>query len=111
MENIEPIKAPKSAYIHIPFCKRKCSYCAFTSIPALNLIDDYIKKLITEIKHFYKGTPLKTLYIGGGTPSLLNIKHFEKILSLLLKHILLQHNKKTCNFKLLNMQFISISFH
>lgn len=75
-------KSAQSAYIHIPFCKRKCNYCAFTSIPALNLIDDYIKKLTLEIKHFYKNTPLKTLYIGGGTPSLLDIKHFKKILSL-----------------------------
>ena len=87
MENIEPLKALKSknagsVYIHIPFCKRKCSYCAFTSFAALNLADDYIKKLTTEIKHFYKGTPLNTLYIGGGTPSLLDIKHFKKIFSL-----------------------------
>ena len=99
MENIEPKKAlkpkiandaltgtpksaPKSTYIHIPFCKRKCNYCAFTSFSALNLIDDYVKKLTAEIRHFYKGTPLNTLYIGGGTPSLLEIKHFEKILSL-----------------------------
>ena len=82
MENIEPIKAPNSAYIHIPFCKRKCGYCAFTSFAALNFIDDYVKKLIAEIKHFYKGTPLNTLYIGGGTPSLLEIKHFKKIFSL-----------------------------
>jgi len=75
-------KTVKSVYIHIPFCKRKCAYCAFTSLPALNLIDDYIKKLTAEIKKYYAATPLKTLYIGGGTPSLLNIKHFEKILSL-----------------------------
>ena len=72
----------KSAYIHIPFCKKKCSYCAFTSFAALNLIDDYVKKLITEIKHFYDGTPLETLYFGGGTPSLLNIKQVESILKL-----------------------------
>lgn len=73
---------PKSAYIHIPFCRKKCNYCAFTSFTALNLIDEYIKALTKEIKHFYKNTPLETLYIGGGTPSLLNLKHFEKILGL-----------------------------
>jgi len=75
-------KDVKSVYIHIPFCRKKCFYCAFTSFCALNLIDDYIKNLTKEIKYFYEGTPLKTLYIGGGTPSLLNIKQFEKILSL-----------------------------
>ncbi len=73
---------PKSAYIHIPFCRKKCAYCAFTSFGAINFINDYVKKLTTEIKHFYKKQPLKTLYIGGGTPSLLDVKHFEKILSL-----------------------------
>lgn len=72
---------PKSAYIHIPFCKKKCSYCAFTSFYAPHLIDEYIKKLILEIKEFYNKNPLKTLYIGGGTPSLLNEKHFKKIIS------------------------------
>ncbi len=74
--------APKSTYIHIPFCRKKCAYCAFTSFAGLNFINDYVKKLTSEIKHFYKGSPLETLYIGGGTPSLLEIKHFEKILSL-----------------------------
>ena len=94
MQNITPPKAEKqlkkqfadssakSAYIHMPFCRKKCSYCAFTSFGALNFIDDYIKKITKEIKYFYDGTPLNTLYIGGGTPSLLEIKYFEKILSL-----------------------------
>ena len=81
MKNLKS-KTCESAYIHIPFCKRKCNYCAFTSLPALNLIDNYIKKLTIEIKKYYSGVPLKTLYIGGGTPSLLDIKHFKKILSL-----------------------------
>ncbi len=75
-------KTLNSAYIHIPFCKRKCKYCAFTSFQAPHLIDDYIKKLVLEIKEFYNKKPLETLYIGGGTPSLLDIKHFKKIISM-----------------------------
>ncbi len=111
MQNTLPSKSLKSkdckcAYIHIPFCKRKCNYCAFTSIPALNLIDDYIKKLTVEIKHYYKGNPLKTLYIGGGTPSLLDIKHFEKILSLFKfaenPEITVEINPDSANLALLN---------
>lgn len=111
MQNTLPSKSLKSkdckcAYIHIPFCKRKCNYCAFISIPALNLIDDYIKKLTVEIKHYYKRNPLKTLYIGGGTPSLLDIKHFEKILSLFKfaenPEITVEINPDSANLVLLN---------
>lgn len=84
MENFEHLKSKTatSAYIHIPFCRRKCSYCAFTSFVGLNFIEEYIQKLSFEIKTFYKGAPLETLYIGGGTPSLLNLKQFKKILKL-----------------------------
>lgn len=71
----------ESAYIHIPFCKRKCNYCTFISYPKTELCSKYIDSLLTEIKTNYKGEVLKTLYFGGGTPSLLNIKYFEKILS------------------------------
>lgn len=111
MQNTLPSKSLKfkdckCAYIHIPFCKRKCNYCAFISIPALNLIDDYIKKLTVEIKHYYKGNPLKTLYMGGGTPSLLDIKHFEKILSLFKfaenPEITVEINPDSANLALLN---------
>lgn len=59
----------KSLYIHIPFCKSKCAYCSFYS-----LVDDYkeeyINSLIRYVKHF-GGKKLKTVYIGGGTPSAL----------------------------------------
>ena len=61
----------KSAYIHIPFCKQKCNYCSFTSFTNVENISNYKKALETEIKHFYKGELLDTLYFGGGTPSLL----------------------------------------
>lgn len=72
----------KSAYIHIPFCKQKCNYCSFVSFAKPELIADYIVALKSEIKHFYKGETLNTLYFGGGTPSLLNVTDFEEILEL-----------------------------
>ena len=73
----------ESAYIHIPFCKRKCNYCTFVSYPKIDLREDYINTLLKEIQTNYKGETLKTIYFGGGTPSLLEPKYYKKILSAL----------------------------
>lgn len=61
-----------SIYIHIPFCERKCSYCAFVSF-CLSKIDreKYIQALLEEIESFSTVKRVKTIYLGGGTPSLL----------------------------------------
>ncbi len=71
---------PESVYIHIPFCKRKCGYCSFVSFAQTELISQYIDTLLTEIKHFYRGEILKTLYIGGGTPSLISAEEVKRLL-------------------------------
>jgi len=68
------------SYIHIPFCTSKCRYCAFTSFINLNYIEEYIQALLIEIKAKYKNEEQKTIYFGGGTPSLLNINQIERIL-------------------------------
>lgn len=73
---------PTSVYIHIPFCRRKCNYCTFASYSDLQLIDEYVLALTSEISQRYKGENLKTLYIGGGTPSLLPAGHLKKLISL-----------------------------
>lgn len=70
----------KSAYIHIPFCKSKCHYCSFVSFNKLELKDSYIEALLQEIDYYYKGELLNTIYLGGGTPSILSVKDFAKIL-------------------------------
>ena len=70
------------AYIHIPFCIRKCYYCSFISDSNLYNKDIYLDSLISEIKYNYKFDRLKTLYFGGGTPSLLDPSDFAKIISL-----------------------------
>ena len=62
----------ENCYIHIPFCKSKCKYCSFTSYPYLDKITPYIYSLLKEISVNYKGEKLQTLYIGGGTPSLIS---------------------------------------
>lgn len=71
----------KNAYIHIPFCVQKCNYCAFVSYNRLQRKKTYIRALINEIQSNYKGEELKTLYFGGGTPSLLTIDEVRDIIS------------------------------
>ncbi|CAD8127623.1 unnamed protein product [Paramecium sonneborni] len=80
-----------SAYIHIPFCLKRCFYCVFpvhvigqTEINQnyyQNILEkQYVEYLIKDIKNHYKGETLKTLYFGGGTPSLLSIESLQLIL-------------------------------
>lgn len=74
----------KSAYIHIPFCKTICSYCDFCKMfYNEELVDIYLLELEKEIKENYKGETLETLYIGGGTPSSLNVKQLNKLLNII----------------------------
>ena len=74
---------PRSAYLHIPFCHKRCFYCDFSIIPigdragvagnkGINSINSYLDLLHREISLTPKGPPLSTIYLGGGTPSLLN---------------------------------------
>jgi len=68
-------------YIHIPFCKSKCGYCSFYSITSLNLIPDFIDALKKEMKFYSKlFKSFDTVYLGGGTPSLLTPQQIETIL-------------------------------
>ena len=74
-------------YIHIPFCKRKCFYCDFCSFETnANLYKEYVDCLIEEIKNCNvdnKEVLIKTIYIGGGTPSIIDEKYIELIISAL----------------------------
>lgn len=83
--NNEKIKeCVKSVYIHIPFCNYICSYCDFCKMYYdENKIDKYLNALKEEIKNNYKGEIIDTLYIGGGTPSSLNIKQLNKLFDIL----------------------------
>lgn len=74
----------KSVYIHIPFCNSICSYCDFCkSIYNEEVATNYLDALEREINTKYDGEVIKTLYIGGGTPSSLSIKNLEKLFSIL----------------------------
>ena len=70
----------KSVYIHIPFCKKICSYCDFCKvIYNQKWVNDYLKSLEYEIKNNYKNEKIETIYIGGGTPSSLNIDQLIRL--------------------------------
>jgi len=70
----------KNCYIHIPFCKSICSYCDFPKMYHLDkYVDNYLSSLEKEIKTIYKKEILKTLYIGGGTPSCLTLDELKKL--------------------------------
>lgn len=75
---------PLSIYIHIPFCVRKCLYCDFLSAPAGEKEkEDYLECLAEEIRReaaYYKKYTVRTVFIGGGTPSLVSALWMERIL-------------------------------
>ena len=76
-------------YIHIPFCKSKCAYCNFFSLVTEKKVDDYVsalKKEIIDRKSYLDDELVKTIYFGGGTPSLLPVKYVEEIMELLHKN-------------------------
>lgn len=73
---------PAGLYIHVPFCLSKCAYCSFYSIKSVNLIPDYLAALQKEIKFYSKVFhSFDTIYIGGGTPSLLTSEQLADIFS------------------------------
>ncbi|HEX7371721.1 MAG TPA: radical SAM protein, partial [Thermodesulfobacteriota bacterium] len=70
-------------YLHIPFCLTKCSYCSFYSQTDVLLIPDFIEALGKEMEMAGAGfsSPFDTVYVGGGTPSVLSPRQIEKILT------------------------------
>ena len=72
-----------SVYIHIPFCEDICSYCDFCKFfYNEKLVDKYLDSLYEEVNTNYKGELIKTIYIGGGTPSSLNYNQLKKLLDI-----------------------------
>lgn len=92
---LQKIKLPKSIYIHYPFCKKKCHYCDFpihavgknpdnlALLPSYS--ESYIKNLLSEMKLTFEyikpAEVIDTIYIGGGTPSLMQPSEFQQILN------------------------------
>ena len=69
-------------YVHIPFCKRRCTYCDFYTEVAPKLIPDLVGTIVKELynrKDYLKNEPINTIYFGGGTPSILKFEEFSLI--------------------------------
>lgn len=73
--------ASPGIYVHVPFCRRKCGYCDFYSVSAPQRIPDYISAVMHEMVLSGRlPRPADTLYLGGGTPSLLTPQQIERLL-------------------------------
>jgi len=71
-------------YLHIPFCRQACRYCDFFFSVSLRYVDAYVDSLVREIESRagqLSGTSLETLYLGGGTPSVLSLPQMERIVT------------------------------
>ncbi len=83
-------------YIHIPFCKSRCSYCDFATDVYRNneAVERYVNALISEIQNPKSKiqNPIETIYFGGGTPSLLTAQQLEKILATIHQNFSLEPN-------------------
>jgi putative oxygen-independent coproporphyrinogen III oxidase len=86
-------KFPRSAYVHIPFCHRRCFYCDFAVIPLGNKVETlqgYGSKTVKEYLHFLHKeilsikhkSSLSTIYVGGGTPSILDPQQIKQLIDL-----------------------------
>src|SRR5687768_11570002 len=94
---IQPVR---SLYVHVPFCAQKCSYCAFYSEASQGeLINRFVDSLVREIELVAPRLSLTpspsrsalpaTVFFGGGTPSILNLRQWEHILKAMERHGLL----------------------
>jgi oxygen-independent coproporphyrinogen-3 oxidase len=89
-----------SLYIHVPFCAQKCEYCAFYSEASSGeLINRYTAALVRELEIVAPDLKPKTIFFGGGTPSLLNLRQWENLLRAMEKFNLLGAEEFTveCN--------------
>lgn len=75
---------PRHAYVHVPFCRRRCGYCDFSLVAGRDdLIDRYFAALAVELHRVREPLDLDTLYLGGGTPSHLGPDGLERLFGLL----------------------------
>ena len=77
---------PLSLYIHVPFCTRKCDYCAFYSVPLASAdrswMEKFVSLVIAEIEALNKdfGKPYRTVFIGGGNPGVIGYGNIRRII-------------------------------
>jgi len=77
---------PRSAYIHVPFCRHRCGYCNFTLVAGRDdLIEPFLAALETELSWLGEPREVDTLFLGGGTPTHLRGKQLERLLTIVLR--------------------------
>ena len=91
------MKKTMSLYIHIPFCNSKCNYCNFVSFVGsseekLKYIEALKKEIITQAKYYAKIYSVRTIYIGGGTPSSFPVGTIKDILQTIYKCYTVKNN-------------------
>jgi oxygen-independent coproporphyrinogen-3 oxidase len=80
-------EVPVGLYVHIPFCVKKCHYCDFACYAGQERhLDAYLAALETELGHYPRGLPIRTLYFGGGTPSILSPEQLERLVRAIEAH-------------------------
>jgi oxygen-independent coproporphyrinogen-3 oxidase len=86
-EKVQPAFAPpRAAYIHVPFCRRRCGYCNFTLIAGRDdLIANYLRAIERELERLRSPREVDTLYFGGGTPTHLNVDQFKQLATTVLQ--------------------------
>ena len=85
MSSIEtaPSRFVRSAYIHVPFCARRCGYCNFTLVAGRDdLVEPYLEALARELSWLESPQPVETLFLGGGTPTHLTGERLLRLLGL-----------------------------
>lgn len=77
---------PRAAYVHVPFCAHRCSYCDFAiAVGQDDLADRYVEAVAVELATLGEPQPVETLFLGGGTPSQLTARQLERLLSAVLR--------------------------
>ena len=75
---------PRSVYVHVPFCRRRCGYCNFTVVTGrVDLHERLLQALETEFRELVRPRPVDTLYIGGGTPTVLTADQLRRLCHLI----------------------------
>lgn len=104
----------KSVYIHIPFCNQICSYCDFPKFYyRKDWVNSYLKELEKEIDFVYQKDPIKTVYVGGGTPSSLCLEELKSLFLIIQKLDLKQCIEFTfeCNIESITKEKAEFLYH
>ena len=107
------LKQFQHLYIHVPFCATKCEYCAFYSITgAESFVEPYLVKIETDLaENRSKCAPLKSVFFGGGTPTLLGVAELERLFSAIKQNFTLLPDTEIsieCNPETLNCEKVEV---